>query len=183
MGKNWKNFIILLLSIPLLFAAALVGWEVDSFQVLDEKGELIFSAPAANGNKFTTRYIHSVELTPVEDEYRIINGSIWLWEERVRSSNAGLPSIRPARGRFIHSSEWFIYQGGRYSMSSYYYRVGDEHFGLNQVTFEPFGCNDFYRTFKGERLLVTVKPSNMLNARIFLSERLAVRKSEAQTVK
>jgi len=173
MGRNWKKHAVFMISIPLLFAAALAGWQVDCFQIYDEKGDLIFSAPAANGNKFTTRYVHSVERTPVEDEYRIVGGRIWIWEERVRSSNAGLPSMKPQRGSFIESGEWFIYRGGRKSVSEYYYRIGNELFGLNQADFEPFGRRDFYRAFKGERLRVAVRTVNLLSAKVFVSEKLS----------
>jgi len=87
--------------LPILFLAALAGWRVDVFQMMSRNGDIIFESPTALGHEFTTRYIHSVELTPVEDEYRILGGKLWTWEERVRSTNAGLPFDRPEHGRFI----------------------------------------------------------------------------------
>lgn len=164
--KNWINLSTLLISIPFLFAVSIAGWRVDYFQISDHEGQLIFSSPAANGNKFTTIYIHSVELTPVEDDYRIIGGSIWMWEERVRSSNAGLPSVKPVNGRFINNGELFIYQGGRRSVKEYYYRIGNQYFGLNQADFEPFGRKDLYKIFNGERLLISVTTKNLVCAKL-----------------
>lgn len=157
-----------------LFLVALAGWRIDSFQILDNDGNTLFVAPARVGNVFTTRYIHSVEKTPVEDEYRIVSGRLWMWEERVRSSNAGLPSIRPVNGRFIETQEWFIYQGGRTSVEEYYYRVGDSRFGLNQADYEPFGRRNFYDVFKGERLLVRVRKVPFLFSRLYVSDKLAI---------
>lgn len=169
--KNLLHIALILVTLPLLFTFALAGWRVDYFQVFDGNDVLVFSAPAANGNKFTTRYIHSVERTPVEDEYRIVGGRIWMWEERVRSSNAGLPSMKPVRGRFIDTGEWFIYQGGRHSFSKYYYRVGNQFLGLNQADFDPFGRSNFYDIFKGERMLVLVTTRNMLFTKCHISEK------------
>lgn len=171
--KSWINLSILLISLPLLFSISLVGWRVDYLQIFDGKGLLIFSYPTANGNKFVTRYIHSVERTPVEDDYRVVGGRIWMWEERVRSSNAGLPSMESPNGRFINSGEWFIYQGGRHSVPEYYYRVGNEYFGLNQADIEPFGRRNFYKIFKGERLRVSVTVNNLGRTKTFISDELA----------
>lgn len=170
--KNGIYFSILLISLPLLLAISLFGWRIDYLCISDESGGLIFAAPAANGNKFITRYIHSVERTPVEDDYRITAGRIWMWEERVRSSSAGLPSLEPAKGRFIDSGNWFVYQGGRYSVSEYYYRVGNHHYGLNQADFEPFGRSNLYKIYKGERLRVSVERINLSKARLYADEKL-----------
>lgn len=98
-------------SLPFLLFIALAGWRVDYIKILDTEKNVIFSAPTALRHTFTTRYIHSVELTPVEDEYRIIAGRLWTWEERVRSTNAGLPFDRPENGRFIESGNWMVFQG------------------------------------------------------------------------
>lgn len=161
------------MSLPLIFAVTLLGWRVDYFQISDQEGQVIFAAPAANGQKFTTRYIHSVELTPVEDEYRIIGGRIWMWEERVRSSGAGLPSVKPSCGRFIDNGEWLIYQGGRQSTVGYYYRIGNQRLGLNQIDFEPFGRKNLYETFAGKRLHVSVTTKNLIFAKLFMHDKLA----------
>lgn len=171
--RKWLHFILFIVALPVLFLIALANWRVDSFQIIDENGGTLIIAPARVGNVFTTRYIHSVEKTPVEDEFRIVRGQIWMWEERVRSSNAGLPSMRPVNGRFIATPEWFVYQGGRVSVKEYYYRVGNERFGLNQSNFEPFGLRNFYEIFKGERLLVRVQQMPFRKTRLYVSEKIA----------
>ena len=83
-----------------LSAAAVAGWRVGALTLADDKaGRAVFVLPAANGYRFTTGYTHSVELTPVEDEYAVAGGALWNWQERVKSSNAGMPSIAPEHGR------------------------------------------------------------------------------------
>ena len=72
-----------------LSAAAVAGWRVGALTLADDKaGRAVFVLPAANGYRFTTGYTHSVELTPVEDEYTVAGGALWNWQERVKSSNA-----------------------------------------------------------------------------------------------
>ncbi|MEG1799349.1 MAG: hypothetical protein RR214_04120, partial [Synergistaceae bacterium] len=61
----FKKLTFLFLFLPILFITAAAGWRVDFFEVLDRNGTFLFRSPAALGHMFTTRYIHSVELTPV----------------------------------------------------------------------------------------------------------------------
>lgn len=171
--KNWIKLVTFIAAIPFFFGLSLIGWRVDYFSIHDNQGNVVFASPASNGNRFTTRYIHSVERTPVEDEYRIANGRIWMWEERVRSTNAGLPFARPAKGRFIETNEWLVYQGGRNYVTEYFYRIGNQHFGLNQINFEPYGLCDFFRIFMGERLRVSVETQNLIFAEYNISDKLA----------
>lgn len=173
MLRNWVNIVVFIIALPFFFALSLAGWRVDNFLIFNGAGDLVLSATAANGNKFTTRYIHSVELTPIEDEYRIVDGKIWMWEERVRSSGAGLPSMRPKNGRFLASGGWLIYQGSRNPVSQYYYRIGNQYFGLNQADFAPFGRKDFYKIYTGEKLLVKVEAKSLFLARPYAEEKLA----------
>jgi hypothetical protein len=98
---------------------------------ISDRDELLLSLPVHSGETLTTGYIHSVQLTPVEDDYRIIDDSIWLWEERVVSHNAGLPVEAPRNGRFFQDRSWMYVQGGRYSFEKIMLRVGDSDLGRN----------------------------------------------------
>lgn len=160
--------------LPVLFAVALSGWRVDFFQVFDKKGALLFSSPAAVGHKFFTRYIHSVELTPVEDDYIVVDGKLWSWEERVRSSKAGMPSMVPNQGRFFEDDKWMTYQGGRISWSQYYYRVGDKRFGLNQAALEPFGRKNLYCIYPEQCLVVKISRAPFLFRGTYRTKTLAL---------
>lgn len=170
--RRFRRIALLVLLMPALFLAAMPGWRVDFFQVFDQKGNLVFSSPSALGHKFSTRYIHSVELTPVEDDYIVVSGRLWSWEERVRSSKAGMPSMVPEQGRFLETSQWMIYQGGRISWKEYYYRVGNKQLGLNQFSFEPFGRKNAYVIFPGQRLSIKVKKEPFMFDGVYRAEAL-----------
>ncbi len=170
--KNISHCLLLLLSIPVLFLISAAGWRVDVFQLEGPDGRMIFQSPVSLGHKFTTRYIHSVELTPVEDEYKIAGGLLWAWEERVRSTNAGLPFNKPRYGRFINTGEWMIFQGGRMSWKEYYYRIGNNKIGQNQVMLEPFGRRNFFELFAGERLVVRIIKAPLMSAKFYRAELL-----------
>ena len=168
----YKNIFLMIASLPFLLFIALAGWRVDYIKILDTEKNVIFSAPTALRHTFTTRYIHSVELTPVEDEYRIIAGRLWTWEERVRSTNAGLPFDRPENGRFIESGNWMVFQGGRISWKEYYYRIGNKHLGLNQVKLAPFGRRNFFELFPGQRLTVAIERAPFMYSKVYRSSEL-----------
>lgn len=167
-----KKLTFLFFFLPILFVTASAGWRVDFFEVLDKEDNLLFRSPAALGHTFMTRYIHSVELTPVEDEYYVVSGKLWAWEERVRSSKAGMPSVRPEKGRYIQTPMWMIYQGGRMSWNEYYYRIGNDRLGLNQAVFQPFGLRNLYKIFPGKRLVVRVKRRPFLFTSTYFTDKL-----------
>lgn len=170
--NNTKSIALCIVIFVLLFTAAIAGWRVDFFQISDSKGNIIFNAPSSVGHRFTTRYIHSVELSPVEDEYLILGKKLWVWEERVRSSNAGLPYMTPEKGRFVETDKWMIFQGGRMSWSEYYYRVGTDKLGLNQMIFEPYGRRDIYKIYSSEKLTIKVYRAPYLFKHVYFAEKL-----------
>ena len=135
-------------------AAAVAGWRVDSLVLKDRADALILRVPLGIGQSFTTTYIHSVELTPVEDEYFAISGKIWQWQERVKSSNAGMPCFKPDHGMFIRTDSWLIFQGGRKPSDRFFLRVGNEKFGKNRLIIHPFRPSPIYKLLPGERLTV-----------------------------
>jgi hypothetical protein len=118
----------------------------------------LFAASAPLGQAFATDYIHSVQLTPVEDIYRIVNGKIWSWQERVQSHNAGLPFARPPFGRFRMDSPWMVVEGGRQAWDVIVLRVGDAKFGRNHFS---YGMNAprtaLFERFPGKRLELRVE--------------------------
>ena len=119
----------------------------------------LFAAAAPLGQTFSTEYIHSVQLTPVEDIYRIVNGKIWSWQERVQSHNAGLPFARPSFGRFrMDDPPWMVVEGGRQSWDAIVLRVGNAELGRNVFS---FGANAprtaLYLRFPGKRLELRVE--------------------------
>ena len=91
----------------------------------------LFNIPVGSGESFVLRFIHSVERTPVESEYRVASKKIVHWEERFVSHNAGLPTEAPRNGRFIMERDWMILRGVGLSTRSIRYRVGDDELGRN----------------------------------------------------
>ena len=91
----------------------------------------LFAASAPLGQTFETEYIHSVQRTPVQDIYYIVNGHIWSWQERVQSHNAGLPFSKPPFGRFRMEPPWMVVEGGRRAWKNIILRVGDAELGRN----------------------------------------------------
>lgn len=102
----------------------------------EERGTWL-RTPVPLGQRLVTGYIHSVQKTPVEDEYVVSDGWIWQWQERVKSHNAGLPTESPRNGSFSADSEWFVFRGGRMKWKTLMIRVGSERLGRNTLAFAP----------------------------------------------
>jgi len=117
----------------LLFFLPLLTAPANFLKVTLESGEEVFRKTLPSGLPFVLRFIHSVELTPVEGEYRVVGGLIRQWEERIRSHNAGLPAEAPGNGRFLQGKDWMTVQGGRAVFSSIRYRVGNCLLGRNSL--------------------------------------------------
>jgi hypothetical protein len=118
----------------------------------------LFAASAPLGQEFATEYIHSVQLTPVQDTYRIVNGRIWSWRERVQSHNAGLPFARPPFGRFRMNPPWMVIEGGRQSWEEIFLRVGNTALGRNVFSYGVEAPRTaLYERFPGKRLQLSIE--------------------------
>jgi hypothetical protein len=126
-------------------------------EFLDGSGAAVLSFSIYLGESFSTEYIHSVQLCPVVDEYCVVGGSMWLWEERTQSTNAGLPTEAPRLGRFRHSAPWYHYIGGRRTFQSIRYRVGDDKIGINVLTLPSGEVVKLYERFPGELLTLRLR--------------------------
>ncbi len=142
-----------------LCAISLALWPVDMLDVRKgaEDGPLLFSLRAPLGTAFATRMVHSVQRTPVIDEYRVQEGRIWGWREHIMSHNAGLPSLRPERGRFLSAPPWMIVEGGGASWPAIRYRVGTEELGKNEFILPRQPVRELWREFPGTLLVLSVR--------------------------
>ncbi|MDR0577172.1 MAG: DUF1850 domain-containing protein [Candidatus Accumulibacter sp.] len=135
---------------------------------------LLFAASAPLGQEFSTEYIHSVQLTPVQDIYRIVGGRIWSWQERVQSHNAGLPFARPPSGRFRMEPPWMVIEGGRQPWESIFLRVGNDKLGRNLFSYGAKAPRvPLFEKFPGKRLQLGVERRplvTLLRARQFPEE-------------
>ena len=145
------------------FAAAIIclalllpAWPVNYFEIstADEEGRVVLASPVANGDSFVTTYIHSLQLSPVIDDYRVAGGKLWSWEERVQSHNAGLPFDAPEHGRFLVDSPWMIVQGGRHTFETIVHRVGNDRFGKNTWHLPPWREVYIFEKHPGKRMAI-----------------------------
>lgn len=149
-----------LLWVPLLWGGAIVlslSALAPRVFVHDENGKKLLSFPLYLGDTFRTEYIHSVQLCPVVDIYQADKRRIWLWEERTQSTNAGLPTEAPPRGRFVHFPPWYRYIGGGRAFGSFHLRVGDEHVGRNILTLPSGRVLPLFGLHPGRRLTFSVR--------------------------
>lgn len=117
------------------------------------------------GFSFETGYVHSLELTQVEDLYVPADGFIWLWEERVKSHNAGLPTEPWANGFFLSDRDWMRFFGGRQKNRTYAIRIGNPILGRNVIRFKRKGkWLNLYEICPGRRLLLTLDKYPLLPA-------------------
>ena len=137
-------------------AVLLPNMPVNCLMIVSERDVPLFSSPLPHGAAFVTTYIHSVQLTPVVDEYRILQGGIWGWEARMRSQGAGLPFSAPEHGRFIveKNPPWMVVQGGRRVEERIVYRIGNDEFGRNTWQLPPFDPVEIYRRFPSKRVFI-----------------------------
>lgn len=147
-GRKWKRLAV---GAMLVLGAALPGRPVDVLVVQPRQGTEL-RLPMPLGHAATTRYLHSVERTPVDDEYYIVGRRVWQWRTLTRSHNAGLPWQAPAQGRFITEGPWLVLEGGRRSWDDLRLRVGDENLGRNELTIGRAEPLALYKRFSGQPL-------------------------------
>ncbi len=96
--------------ICLLAAVAAVFWYFNRpFFFVSSNQHLLSAIPAKPGLEFSTRFIHSVQKTPVEEFFVIndaMNGFV-LKSTRYQSFGVGLPFLE-SEGQFRHEGNYFI---------------------------------------------------------------------------
>ena len=130
-------------------------WPMDVLTVRDDHGKVVLCTALVPGCNFTTLYIHSVQLSPVIDEFFVQNELIWLWHSRVQGHNAGLPTLPPERGRVYLSDPWVIFEGTIASFAEYAQRVGNDRFGQNLLRIGNGSWQPLYKTQTNKRLHLT----------------------------
>ena len=139
----------------LAFLAALPSvllWPTDALTVRDDDGQIVFREAMPLGRGFATRYIHSLELSPIEDEFVVGDGLIRQWRSRTQSHNAGMPTMAPDRGRMYMEPPWIVFEGAILSLTGFSLRVGNESLGQNHLRIGKSPWQPLYRTFPGKRL-------------------------------
>jgi hypothetical protein len=107
---RWKSLMIFV-AMAVLIAAALAPVHVLTISAVKKHTILLVRRIRAN-DCFSHRSIHSVELSPVQDYFRVSEDyGITLFETRFRSSNVGLPYA-------AFGEEVFMQQGDGYSITN-----------------------------------------------------------------
>ena len=94
-----------------------------------EGGKPLFQIPVEPGDRFTLRYIHSVDLVPVWEVHSIgMEGDIYIEEERFEMFGAGMGhweghGILTKRGRYL------VIEDIHRNLGSFVLRVGSENGG------------------------------------------------------
>ena len=153
--KLWKSSMVLVCLALIAALPAAAFWPVDTLTIQDDDGQNVLRVAMLPGNSFTTCYIHSVQLSPVVEEYFVQEGLIWLWRARVQGQNAGLPTQAPSRGHMYFSEPWVVFEGALIYFASYALRVGNEKFGRNHLRIGQGPWQPLYRTLTNKRLHLT----------------------------
>ena len=127
-------------------------WPVDTLIFRDDDGQVVIREAMPQGRGFATRFIHSLELSPVEDEYVVQDGLIRQWRSRIQTHNAGMPILTLARGRVYMAPPWFVFEGAIISLAGFPLRVGNESLGRNYLRIGRNPWQPLYRTFPDKRL-------------------------------
>ncbi|MDR3280517.1 MAG: DUF1850 domain-containing protein [Synergistaceae bacterium] len=155
LGPGPGSILLRIIFIAALGAIFMSYMPVNYFTVTG-RGRTLFSCPAPNGYPFVATYIHSLQLTPVKDDYRFVGGRIWGWEEWTQSHNAGLPSVTPPHAVLVISPPWMINRGGRFSHDVIYYRIGTEKFGRNLWKFGPWDEISIFEKYPSYRVAIEI---------------------------
>lgn len=106
-----KKRIIILSSLAALFLFSLIPWQVLRIEAI-RKNRPVFVHIIRPDYRFSTKYIHSVELCPVREYFKIDkNFRIVLYETTFSSCNTGLPTT-------LSGDEKFYDDGNRLRISN-----------------------------------------------------------------
>ncbi|HIU17791.1 MAG TPA: DUF1850 domain-containing protein [Candidatus Avidesulfovibrio excrementigallinarum] len=143
------------LALAALLLGASLPWRPVETLVIERKDGQAWHVAVPLGQPVVTRYIHSVERTPVEDWYYPLGGMLYQWRTRSRSHNAGLPWKAPDHGRFLSEEGWLVLEGGLPAWQAIRLRVGNETFGRNEMRIGSGPWEALYSRFPGERLCLS----------------------------
>ena len=151
-GKPGGNRVFPAVFALLLMIPSVMFWPVDTLVIRDARGNVVLSARMPLGRSFETQYLHSVQLTPVEDLYFVRDGLIRQWQTRIQSQNAGLTSVALPESRFRLEQPWMIFEGALLSLSDFALRVGNTVIGQNYLRIGNGKWMPLFQAFSGERL-------------------------------
>lgn len=141
-GRRLLCLVLIVFFLPWAIAASYAAPSRNELVLLNDKGDVLFSAPIAGDLPFAIRYIHSVAKTPVTDFFFIKNGEIYLESTVYSDFGAGLPTS-PEEGQTMKT------EGGEIIISGIDRRLGDFVLRVGRVAhhtlllFEPVNSDEF----------------------------------------
>lgn len=123
-----------------------------------ETGKTIseFAINECENNAFALEYVHSVDLTPVIEIYRLNEvGDIIVNEINYKSFGAGMQATKPATGYFAQDSDWIILRDINRVVERYILRVGN--IANQRIRCAKRTINLLDYVGQGERILITAK--------------------------
>lgn len=94
----------------LLIVAATATWLSRPYFFICADGGTVFSMSAAEPIRFSIRFVHSVQKTPVEENLVIDNGIFRLESTKYKSFGVGLPFLA-TEGNFRHEGDHYVLDG------------------------------------------------------------------------
>lgn len=126
-----------ILAIIAIMAIIFLAYPVKTLTVGNKGNNIVYQQLIRNGDRFTIRCIHSVEKTPVDETYEIIDGEITLVETVYSDFGAGLPYCSFKNQSFIREPGKFRITGYNLKIPRLDIRVGrfaDHSFHFNKNT-------------------------------------------------
>jgi hypothetical protein len=106
-----KRKVLIILTVVLVAAFGFIPLHVLQIDAVREERP-VFVRTVRPGDEFSLGYIHSVELSPVRDYFRVDESyGIVLYETTFRSLNTGLPSTLAGNERLIREGDHFRVSG------------------------------------------------------------------------
>jgi hypothetical protein len=154
------KFILLFLIIILATSYYLYNQKITLLKIIDYKeNNIIWERKAAENDKFTIKYLHSVAKTPVLEIFEINNGEIVLTSTEYQSYGAGLPFLN--EHQYTLEDNKFIIREINRQLPEIMLRVSD--YALHEFIFK----NEIYKLYelvKDETLLeISTEKTNNFN--------------------
>lgn len=150
-----NRFLVLgVLSVGVWFLSSSTGLELRIEPVMG--GDPLFVAPLETGERFTLRYIHSVDREPIWEVHSVDSaGQIFIEEERFIMVGAGMGEL-PGRGHWTGNGELQAIEGMHYPIGTFVLRIGSP--GVDHTVLWRNTQTNLTAMAAGTAVLVTAHP-------------------------
>lgn len=122
-------------------------------------GAPLLQLPLMPGQRFTLRYVHSVDKAPIWEEHSVgATGEIYVEEERLVMFGAGMGEL-PGRGRLTGRGSLQVIEGMHWPLGSFVLRVGSP--GVDHTIVWDGGEMNLSALAPGQAVVVSARPVNL----------------------